>query len=406
MRNDNGTSSRSEQQPHAVRPELLAPGGSFEGICAAVNAGADAVYAAGTMFGARAYADNPEEDMLLKAIDYCHLHGAKLYMTVNTLLKERELEENLTTFLRPYYEQGVDAVLVQDPGTLCLIRERFPDLPLHASTQMSVQSPDGARLAAALGISRIVPARELTLPEIRQIYEETGMEIECFIHGALCYSYSGQCLMSSLIGGRSGNRGRCAQPCRKRYTLSEGKGRLLSDPAAPYLLSLKDICALQVLPELIDAGVASFKIEGRMKRAEYAAGVTAVYRKYIDLYMQQGMAGYRVDEADIRILQDLYNRGGFSSGYYHVTHTPKMMVMDRPNHAGTLAAVYSAAPGKGSAAGGRNRQAARSAAGRNRSAAGSAVAGAFTAQEALYPGDMLEAMPVVPHEGRHIPACA
>ena len=174
------------------------------------------------------------------------------------------------------------------------------------------------------------------------------MEIECFIHGALCYSYSGQCLMSSLIGGRSGNRGRCAQPCRKRYTLgsingvsgfSGGQeqsaqktgqtipGRILSDPAAPYLLSLKDICALQVLPELIDAGVASFKIEGRMKRAEYAAGVTAVYRKYIDLYMQRGASGYRVDEEDVRILQDLYNRGGFSNGYYHVTHSPKMMVI-------------------------------------------------------------------------------
>ena len=297
------------------------------------------------MFGARAYADNPDRDGLLSAIDYCHLHGAKLYMTVNTLMKERELEGELASFLRPYYEHGLDAVLVQDLGALRLIRSCFPDLSIHASTQMSIQSADGARLAASLGISRIVPARELGLSEIREIYDRTGIEIECFIHGALCYSYSGQCLMSSLIGGRSGNRGRCAQPCRKRYVLTDEKGQRISKGSEAYLLSLKDICALRILPELIEAGIASFKIEGRMKRPEYAAGVTAVYRKYIDLYEEAGAENYHVDEEDIRILMDLYNRGGFSDGYYHVRNAPAMMVMDRPNHAGTQAVLASVKKG-------------------------------------------------------------
>ena len=318
------------------RAELLAPGGSFEGMKAAVNAGADAVYMGGTKFGARAYAQNPDEEGLLEAIDYCHLHGRKLYMTVNTLLKEEELETQLYPYLKPYYERGLDAVLVQDLGALSFLKEMFPGLALHASTQMSVQSVQGAKLAQQLGFERVVPARELSLEEIRRIYEATGMEIECFIHGALCYSYSGQCLLSSLIGGRSGNRGRCAQPCRQAYELEDDAGKRLSRKEAPYLLSLKDICTVDLLPELMDAGVCSFKIEGRMKRPEYAAGVVSIYRYYLDRILE-GRPAAQADEQDLTKLMDLYNRGGFSKGYYFVEHSAKMMSMQRPNHAGTPA---------------------------------------------------------------------
>ena len=317
--------------------EILAPGGSFEGLKAAVNAGADAVYMGGQRFGARAYARNPAETELLEAMDYCHLHGKKLYLTVNTLLKERELERELYDYLLPAYEHGLDAVLVQDFGVFSFIRRNFPQLPVHASTQMTLMGVHGARLLKRMGAERIVPSRELTLEEISQIHQQVDIEIECFVHGALCYCYSGQCLMSSMIGGRSGNRGRCAQPCRLAYDLYHGKEQI-SSKNSRYLLSLKDICTLQILPELIQAGVCSFKIEGRMKRAEYAAGVTQVYRKYVDLYQSQGKEGYRVDPEDEKILQDLYNRGGFSAGYYHRYNGKNMMSMERPNHQGTPAA--------------------------------------------------------------------
>ena len=309
------------------KPELLAPGGSYEAMRGAVSAGADAVYMGGRLFGARAYADNPDDDMLIRAVDYCHTYGKKLYLTVNTLLKDEELENELYGWLRPVYEAGVDAVLVQDLGVLRFIRTHFPELPIHASTQMSIQSADGARLAKELGCSRIVPARELSLDEIRKIIGESGVEVECFIHGALCYCYSGQCLSSSLIGGRSGNRGRCAQTCRLPGAYKE----------ALYPLSLKDICTLRILPDLIDAKIASFKIEGRMKRPEYAAGVVSVYRRYIDLYTQEGREGYRVDDADLKALMDLFNRGGFSEGYYYRHNGREMMSMKRPGHAGTVA---------------------------------------------------------------------
>ena len=334
------------------RPELLAPGGSFDALRGAINAGADAVYMGGTRFGARAYAQNPDDDMLLRAIDLCHLHGKKLYLTVNTLLREEELEDELCAFLAPLYEAGLDAVLVQDLGVLRTIRTCFPALPIHASTQMSVQSVEGALLAREMGISRIVPARELSLEEIRQLIDGTGLEVECFIHGALCYCYSGQCLASSLIGGRSGNRGRCAQTCRlPASVIGQGKGRSgahmgqgkgrggahESHPKSAYWLSLKDICTLSILPSLIEAGIASFKIEGRMKRPAYAAGVTAIYRRYIDLYLEKGMEGYKVDERDMTALMDLFNRGGFSSGYYTGQKGPSMLAADRPNHSGTTA---------------------------------------------------------------------
>ena len=229
------------------KPELLSPGGSFEGICAAVSAGADAVYAGGSLFGARAYADNPGREQMIEAIDFCHLHGKKLYMTVNTLLREDELEKQLYDYLLPYYERGLDAVLVQDPGVLSFIRKAFPDLNVHASTQLSVSSVDGAAMMKELGLTRIVPARELSLDEIRLIHDSVPVEIETFAHGALCFCYSGQCLMSSMIGGRSGNRGRCAQPCRQPYVYSAG-GK--ENGPKEYALSLKDINTLTLLPKI------------------------------------------------------------------------------------------------------------------------------------------------------------
>ena len=207
------------KQREISRPELLAPGGSVEGIRACIAAGADAVYTGGRLFGARAYAKNAGEKELMEMIDLCHLHEKKLYLTVNTLLREDELEGMLYSYLEPLYAHGLDAVLVQDFGVYAFLREQFPELKLHASTQMSVSSVAGAALLHKLGFSRIVPARELTLEELARIHREVPVEIETFIHGALCYSYSGQCLMSSMIGGRSGNRGRCAQPCRQRYCL-------------------------------------------------------------------------------------------------------------------------------------------------------------------------------------------
>lgn len=315
--------------------EILAPGGSMEGLKACIRAGADAIYTGGELFGARAYAKNLSTPELVEAIEYCHVHGKKLYLTVNTLLREDELEEKLADYLRPLVEAGLDAVLVQDMGVFAFIRRHFPMLPVHISTQMSVQSPEEALLLKELGAERIVPARELGLQEIREIYEATGMEIECFIHGALCYSYSGQCLMSSMIGGRSGNRGRCAQPCRQQYQL-EGPGVGAGKPL--YWMSLKDICTLKLLPEIIQAGVCSLKIEGRMKRIEYAAGVTAIYRKYLDRYLRDPQGDYQVDPQDWQDLMDLFNRGGFSDGYYLRQKSPSMMATQRPNHAGTLAA--------------------------------------------------------------------
>ena len=321
--------------------ELLAPGGSVEGLKAAVTAGADAVYMGGRFFGARAYADNPDEKELIEAIEYCHLHNRKLYLTVNTLLKEDEYKKMLRQFLLPLYEHGLDAVLVQDTGVLAFIRDEFPTLPIHASTQMSVQSTAGAAFLKRCGVSRIVPARELSLAEIAVISRETKMEIECFVHGAYCYSYSGQCLLSSLIGGRSGNRGRCAQPCRQGYELTDSQGKCLNRQDLRYLMSMKDLCALPVLLQLIEAGVCSFKIEGRMKRPEYAALTVSVYRRALDRILASEKKLQETQlclPEEMQDLLDLYNRGGFTTGYYTCASGPSMMAMDRPNHAGTPAA--------------------------------------------------------------------
>ncbi len=282
--------------------EVLAPAGSWGSLEAAVRAGADAVYMGGPRFGARAYAENPDGDGLRKAIDFVHLHGRRLYLTVNTLLKERELEE-LWEYLAPLYRQGLDAVIVQDYGVLSFIRKHFPELELHVSTQMAVSGPWGAALAERLGACRLILPRELSLEEIRQNRQNTGLELEAFVHGALCYCWSGQCLMSSLIGGRSGNRGRCAQPCRLPYN---GKR----------LLNLKDLCALPVLPQILEAGVGSLKIEGRMKSPRYTAGVVSVYRKYVDRYLREGGENWQVDPADLHLLRQLFDRGGFTEGYF------------------------------------------------------------------------------------------
>lgn len=310
--------------------EILAPAGSYECFEAAVRAGADAVYLGGASFGARAFADNFTEEKLIRAIRYAHLHGRKVYLTVNTLLKEREIQGQLYEYLLPYYREGLDAVIVQDVGVLEFIREYFPDLPIHASTQMTVTNVLGARFLEQQGVERIVPAREISLEEVKEIHDGTGLEVECFVHGALCYCYSGQCLMSSLIGQRSGNRGQCAQPCRLPYSTGDMK-------KPEYLMSLKDICTLDLIPDLIDAEVDSFKIEGRMKKPEYVALVTAVYRRYADLYLEKGRSGYKVLDEDRKNLLELYNRGGSHQGYYKQYNGADMVSKDRPNHAGVEA---------------------------------------------------------------------
>lgn len=304
--------------------EVLAPAGSFESMKAAIGAGADGVYIGGSRFGARAYADNLDQERMLEAIDYAHIRGVSLYMTVNTLMKEKEIEE-LPRFLRPYYEQGLDGVIVQDLGAVRVIKRCFRELPVHASTQMTITGAYGARILADLGIKRVVLARELSLDEIRRIHEEVPIEIECFVHGALCYCYSGQCLLSSFIGGRSGNRGRCAQPCRLPYVVKGKEHRSGNGPKDNYLLSMKDLCALDLIPDLIEAGVNSLKIEGRMKSPRYTAGVVRVYRKYVDQYLEKGREGYHVAQSDRQELLELFNRGGFTDGYYRQHNGPQMI---------------------------------------------------------------------------------
>lgn len=308
-----------------MKAELLAPAGSYEGLQAVVKAGADAVYIGGSMFGARAYANNPQQDEMLEAIDYAHIHGKQIYLTVNTLLKNTELYGQLYDFLAPYYQQGIDAVIVQDLGVFSFLKKEFPNLPIHASTQMAVTGVNGAELLKKAGVSRIVTARELSLKEIHEIYQKTGMEIESFVHGALCYCYSGMCLFSSMLGGRSGNRGRCAQPCRLPYTAYKDKQQISREDQS-YLLSPKDMCTIDILPEILQAGVYSLKIEGRMKRPEYAAGVTSIYRKYLDLY-EKNPRNYKVASEDRQMLLDLYQRDGFNQGYYHSHNGREMMAV-------------------------------------------------------------------------------
>lgn len=312
--------------------ELLAPAGSREAFYGAVHAGADAVYLGGEKFGARAYADNFTTEELLECIRYGHIHGCRSYLTVNTLMKEQELEE-MTEALAPLYEAGLDGVIVQDIGALQVIRRHFPELELHASTQMTVTGPAGAVLLKELGVTRVVPARELSLQELIQLKSESGLEVEAFIHGAMCYCYSGACLLSSLLGGRSGNRGRCAQPCRLAYgTDSPGASVHRKEY---YPLSLKDMCTIEHLPKLMAGAIDSFKIEGRMKKPEYAAGVTAIYRKYIDRYLAHPGEPFLVEQRDLDALSGLYIRSRRQDGYYFKQNGQEMVTLDSPSYSGS-----------------------------------------------------------------------
>lgn len=295
--------------------ELLAPAGNLEIFKGVIESGADAVYVGGSMFGARAYANNFTEEELLEAIDFAHLRGVKVYLTVNTLIKNSEFSK-LYDYLLPYYKRGLDAVIVQDIGVVKAIHEYFPSLEIHTSTQMTVTGADGVRFLSQFGVTRVVMAREVSLAEMKRIHEETGMELEAFVHGALCYSYSGQCLFSSILGGRSGNRGRCAQPCRLPYTV-EGK-------KDEYILSLKDMCGIKALDKLHDAGVYSLKIEGRMKQLEYACGVVKYYRSYIDSMKP-------VTDADYDRIKALGNRCGFTDRYYFDHNGSDMVTYVKPN---------------------------------------------------------------------------
>lgn len=295
--------------------ELLAPAGNLEIFKGVIESGADAVYVGGSMFGARAYANNFTEEELLEAIDFAHLRGVKVYLTVNTLIKNSEFSK-LYDYLLPYYKRGLDAVIVQDIGVVKAIHEYFPSMEIHTSTQMTVTGADGVRFLSQFGVTRVVMAREVSLAEMKRIHEETGMELEAFVHGALCYSYSGQCLFSSILGGRSGNRGRCAQPCRLPYTV-EGK-------KDEYILSLKDMCGIKALDKLHDAGVYSLKIEGRMKQLEYACGVVKYYRSYIDSMKP-------VTDADYDRIKALGNRCGFTDGYYFDHNGSDMVTYVKPN---------------------------------------------------------------------------
>ncbi len=312
--------------------ELLAPAGNREAFYGAVHAGADAIYLGGEKFGARAYADNFSGEELAACIRYGHIHGCRSYLTVNTLMKEQELPE-MVEALTPLYEAGLDGVIVQDIGALRVIRRHFPGLELHASTQMTVTGPAGAGLLRELGVTRVVPARELSLGELTQLKEESGLEVEAFVHGAMCYCYSGACLFSSLLGGRSGNRGRCAQPCRQPYE-TDSPGTSVHRQEY-YPLSLKDMCTIEHLPELIAGGIDSFKIEGRMKRPEYAAGVTAVYRKYIDRCLNAPKEKYCVEERDMQLLSKLYIRSRRQDGYFFRHNGREMVTLDSPSYTGS-----------------------------------------------------------------------
>lgn len=318
--------------------EILAPAGSIDRMKAAFSAGADACYIGGSKFGARAFADNPNEADLVDAIHYAHFHKKKLFLTLNTLLKEEEIQKELYDYVLPYYEAGIDAVIVQDFGVMRFLGREFPDLPLHASTQMTLCDSTVFHELKKYPLERLVLSRELSLAEIAS-FKETGLEIECFVHGALCVCYSGQCSMSYFNGGRSGNRGSCAGPCRVDYNIyGEKKGKPLKGEA--YLLSPKDMCSIDFIPEMFDAGVYSLKIEGRMKRPEYAALTSYLYRKWADFFLENGKEAFHGKEAvkdrrqDVKKLSDLYNRGSFTGGYLFSHNGKDMMADKRPNHNG------------------------------------------------------------------------
>lgn len=322
------------------KAELLAPAGNYESFLGAIHAGADAVYLGGEKFGARAYADNFSKEELCRAIRYAHFSNRKVYLALNTLVKESEFTE-IRDYLMPFYETGLDGVILQDLGVLAYVRETFPGLPLHISTQAAVTGIHSAGFLKEQGAVRIVPARELSLEELRSIKEETGLELEVFVHGAMCYCYSGQCLFSSIAGGRSGNRGRCAQPCRLPYRLKTDDREYFMKESYP--LSLKDLCTIRELPDLLEAGMDSFKIEGRMKKPEYAAGVTAIYRKYLDAYYEhpedftkkEKKERRQIAESDLRQLSSIYIRGEMQNGYYFRRNGREMITLNSPAYSGS-----------------------------------------------------------------------
>lgn len=315
-----------------MRPEILAPAGSMDALKAAVHAGADAVYLGGSRYGARAYADNFDEPTLIQAIEYAHIYGVKVYLTVNTLFRNEEMK-GLYAYLEPYYRAGLDAVIVQDFGVMYAISVWFPDLPIHASTQMTITTPYAYNLLKDYGVTRIVPARELSIEEIARLKQCAAIpEVEVFVQGALCYCYSGQCLMSSFIGGRSGNRGRCAQPCRLPYQLKDADGnRILTK--GEYLLSPKDLCGLEAVPDLIRAGVDSFKIEGRMKKPEYVAVCTRAYRAMTDAVIEGNDTKPLIEQLRSE-MAEVFNRGGFTKGYYYQKNGADMMSTLHNGHCG------------------------------------------------------------------------
>ena len=321
-------------------PELLAPAGSRKAFLGALKAGADAVYLGGEKFGARAYAENFTEEDIIRSIREAHIFGRKVYLTLNVLTKESELKETVD-FAMNLYGKGLDGVIVQDLGVLKVLHERCPGLELHASTQLSSSAPESVHFLKELGVRRVVPARELSLEEIRTIKREEPVEVESFIHGAMCYSYSGRCLISSFLGGRSGNRGRCAGTCRLPYRIFDEEGREagLGKGKEHYPLSMRDLCVLEILPDLIDAGIDSFKIEGRMKSPHYAAGVTALYRKYMDYYLEWDAAGrkkpWKIEAEDMRRLKSLYLRADLSTGYYYKRNGRELLTIGKPGYAGT-----------------------------------------------------------------------
>lgn len=317
------------------KPELLAPVGNRESLYAAVQNGCDAIYLGGKSFNARKRAENFNVEELEEVFEYAHIRGVKVYVTVNTLYKDQEIKEVLN-FIEQIYEYGVDGIILQDLGAAKVINKALPDLELHASTQMTVHNLEGAKYLENLGFSRVILARELSLAEIKEIIDETELKVETFVHGALCISYSGQCLMSSLIGGRSGNRGRCAQPCRLPYTLIDLDTREVigEEFAKSHLLSPRDINVLEILPDLIDVGISSFKIEGRMKRPEYTALVTEKYRKYIDDYVENRENNYEVRKSDLEEITQIFNRGGFIPGYYLGKEDLDLISHQRPKNWG------------------------------------------------------------------------
>ncbi|MFI3237482.1 MAG: U32 family peptidase [Lachnospiraceae bacterium] len=311
---------------HNKSVELLAPAGNYQSFIGAINAGADAVYLGGDKFGARAFAENFDTDTLCGCIRYAHLFGKRVYLTLNTLVKEEEFSD-IYEYVKPFYLAGLDGVIIQDLGVLTYLRKHFEGMQLHASTQMAVTGKAMVDICKQEGICRVVPARELSLQELKEI-KESGIEVEAFIHGAMCYCYSGMCLMSSVLGGRSGNRGKCAQPCRLPYDVEiDGKTQKNT-----YTLSLKDMCTIEHIKELIEAGIDSFKIEGRMKRSEYAAGVTALYRKYIDLYMENPNTLVRISGHDKKVLEQLYMRSELQEGYLFKSNGKDMITKDKPSY--------------------------------------------------------------------------